>query len=481
MSAYRELALFINGEWEVSTSGSLLPVVNPATGEAIGSLPVATIEQIDSAVKSASRAFAEWRRAPATERRNVLRRAAEILREKAETVAYRLTLEQGKPVAQARLEVTRVCDIFEYYAEEATRLCERSFPARPDGIQHQLVPEPVGVIAAFTAWNFPLVLAGRKLAMALAAGCSVVLKASEETPASAMALVEALDDAGLPKGVVNLLFGRPAEIAERLIGAPEVRKISLTGSIRVGKQIAENAGRYLKPCSLELGGHCPVLIFPDVDIEDTVDKLVSAKFANAGQICTSPSRFMIHADIYDRFVDVFLRRTEQLQLGNGIDCVTQVGPLANERGLRSIEEYVDSARRAGARILCGGAKADRPGYFYRPTVMVDLPSDARVMQEEYFGPLAPMVRFKHEDEAVKLANSLPYGLAAYVFTRDEVRSKRLVQSIEAGGVFINTAVTLSEYTPFCGVKESGYGYEGGREGLETFVHYKLVNRVTCDG
>jgi succinate-semialdehyde dehydrogenase/glutarate-semialdehyde dehydrogenase len=190
---------------------------------------------------------------------------------------------------------------------------------------------------------------------------------------------------------------------------------------------------------------------------------------------------MIHADIYDRFVDVFLRRTEQLQLGNGIDCVTQVGPLANERGLRSIEEYVDSARRAGARILCGGAKADRPGYFYRPTVMVDLPSDARVMQEEYFGPLAPMVRFKHEDEAVKLANSLPYGLAAYVFTRDEVRSKRLVQSIEAGGVFINTAVTLSEYTPFCGVKESGYGYEGGREGLETFVHYKLVNRVTCDG
>jgi len=337
------------------------------------------------------------------------------------------------------------------------------------------------VIAAFTAWNFPLVLAGRKLAMALAAGCSVVLKASEETPASAMALVEALDDAGLPKGVVNLLFGRPAEIAERLIGAPEVRKISLTGSIRVGKQIAENAGRYLKPCSLELGGHCPVLIFPDVDIEDTVDKLVSAKFANAGQICTSPSRFMIHADIYDRFVDVFLRRTEQLQLGNGIDCVTQVGPLANERGLRSIEEYVDSARRAGARILCGGAKADRPGYFYRPTVMVDLPSDARVMQEEYFGPLAPMVRFKHEDEAVKLANSLPYGLAAYVFTRDEVRSKRLVQSIEAGGVFINTAVTLSEYTPFCGVKESGYGYEGGREGLETFVHYKLVNRVTCDG
>ncbi len=475
MNGYRPLALSIGGQWEKETAETL-PVINPATGGELGRLPVATEDHVDRAVAAAAEAFAVWRDAPHGHRRAVLRRAATLFRERSDDIARRLTMEQGKPIAQARAEVVRVAELFEWFGDETARLYGRTYMPRPDGVRQELVPEPLGVVAAFTAWNFPAVLAGRKLAMALAAGCTVVLKAAEESPASAMALVEALHDAGLPAGGVNLLFGRPAEIAARLIAAPDVRKVSLTGSVPVGKELARHAAAGVKPCSLELGGHCPVLVFPDADVERAAELLVAAKFNNAGQICTSPSRIFVHADVHDRFVAAFVAGVERLKVGDGLDPSTTMGPLAHGRRLAAIERYVDDARARGASVVRGGERLAGAGLFYAPTVIVDVPDDASLMREEYFGPIAPIVRFAEEKEAVARANGLPFGLAAYVFTGSHATADRMARALAAGGVLINTTVTVTEYTAFCGVKESGYGYEGGREGLDTYLHYKLVNR-----
>ena len=475
MNGYRALALSIGGRWESDTAETLA-VINPATGAELGRLPVATADHVDRAVAAAAEASAGWRNSLHGECRDVLHRAAALFRERSDDISRRLTLEQGKPIAQARAEVVRVAELFDWFGEETARLYGRTYMPRADGVRQELIPEPLGVVAAFTAWNVPAVLAGRKLAMALAAGCTVVLKAAEESPASAMALVEALYDAGLPAGAVNLLFGRPAEIAERLIAAPEVRKVSLTGSIPVGKELARLAAGGVKPCSLELGGHCPVLVFADADVEGAAELLVAAKFNNAGQICTSPSRFFVHADVHDRFVAAFVAGVDRLTVGNGLDPSTTMGPLAHGRRVAAVERFVDDARSRGARVLRGAQRLPGAGLFYAPTVMVDVPEDAALMREEYFGPIAPIVEFTDEEEVLTRANELPFGLAAYVFTGSNATADRMARALAVGGVLINTAATVTEYTAFCGVKESGYGYEGGRQGLDTYLHYKLVNR-----
>lgn len=387
----------------------------------------------------------------------------------------RIVLEQGKPLGQARAEVGRVVELFRYYAHLALELCDADLGDNRHAIRRSSKPVPIGVVAAFTAWNFPLVLPGRKLAMAIAAGCPVILKAAEETPAAAIELVRALQEAGLPEGYLNLVFGNPAEISKQLIASPVVRKISLTGSIPVGKALARLAAEGMKPASMELGGHSAALVFADADIEAAATELAAAKFANAGQVCTAPSRFFIEMPAYNSFVDAFLCKVKSLKVGKGLDPNTDIGPLAHSRRIDATVGVVEDAIARGAQIVTGGNRVKGAGYFFEPTVLCEAMAESVIMRNEYFAPLAPINGFKNEMEAVRMANALPYGLAAYIYTQSRERIERLTISLEVGGVFINTTATVTELTPFCGVKESGYGYEGGRRGLDTFLHYKLVN------
>lgn len=473
---YPEIALFVDGSWLTDTGADGIEVLNPSDEAVLGTIPCVTPDILDRALASAKRAHKSWPDFTVDMRRDVLEAAADLLARRAEAIADYITLEQGKPRAQALTEVDRVCDLFRYFATEAMTLMPQDLPNAPGAMTRALHPVPIGTVAAFTAWNFPLVLAGRKLAMAIAAGCPAILKAAEETPAAAVELVRALVDAGAPDGYVQLVFGVPDEISRHLIASPVVRKISLTGSIPVGKELARLAAEGVKPASLELGGHSAALIFEDADLSAAAKQLAAAKFANAGQVCTCPSRLLLQAPIHDQFIKLFLREVDALQQGDGFDPASTIGPLANARRLDTIQRVVADALHRGARLLRGGNVRPGKGFYFEPTVLCDVPLDSEIMQEEYFGPVAPFRRFETEEEGVEIANSLPYGLSAYVFTGSEARADRLEHRLDAGGVFVNTTLTVSEFTPFCGVKESGYGYEGGRKGLESFVHFKLVNR-----
>lgn len=468
-----DLHLYINGEWLGTERRLTQDVLNPSTGEVLGRLPHATTADLDLALSSAQAAFLKWREMPALTRGHVLRKAAHLIRERSDQIATTMTLEQGKTLAESRFEVAVSADVFEWNADEARRSYGRIIPAREAGWRQSVLKVPLGVAAAFTPWNFPAMLPARKIAGALAAGCACIIKPSEETPASALALARALHDAGLPPGVLNVVFGVPGEVSERLINSPIVRKVSFTGSVQVGRHIAALAAAGVKPCTLELGGHAPVLVFDDVDVDRAATMSVASKLRNAGQVCISPTRFYVHKRSYAAFVERFSLVAGSWNVGCGTLAQTQMGPLANPRRVAAMTELVDDAVSRGATITTGGASSG-PGFFYKPTVLTGLNGDCRVMKEEPFGPLAVILPFEDEDEAIARANSLPYGLAAYAFTANADRVIRLGDRIEAGMLGINTFAIASAETPFGGVKDSGYGIEGGIEGLEAYLATKFV-------
>jgi succinate-semialdehyde dehydrogenase / glutarate-semialdehyde dehydrogenase len=471
MNLYPDIELYIDGRWK-RASGQ--PIVNPSDESVIGTVPHATTADLDDALTAAERGFRVWRATAPTKRAHIILKAANLVRDRVEDMATAMTLEQGKPIEQARLEILRGCDIIEWDASEGLRLYGRVIPSEP-GMRHTVLRQPIGVVAGFSPWNFPMSSPARKIAGALAAGCSIVLKASEETPAGAMQLVRAFHDAGLPAGVLNLVFGNPSEISEHLIPRPAVRMVTFTGSIAVGKRLAEMAGRYMKPAIMELGGHAPVIVCDDVDPVTTAATSVLGKSRNAGQVCVSPTRFFVQEAVYDRFRDAFAEKATQIKVGDGLDPSNQMGPLANERRIDAMESLVADAKAKGARVLAGGSRLGNRGYFYPLTVLADVPDDARVMREEPFGPIALVNPVRSLDDAIERANALPYGLAAYAFTQSARNADRLADGVEAGNLSINHLVASFAETPFGGVKESGYGREGGTEGLACYTVTKNVS------
>jgi succinate-semialdehyde dehydrogenase / glutarate-semialdehyde dehydrogenase len=473
MPAYPDLQLFIRGEWK-SMDGQ--PVINPADESVIGTVPHAGRAELDAALAAATEGFRVWRNTSAAKRADIILRAARLIRERVEDMAVAMTLEQGKPVAEARLEVLRGCDIVEWDATEGRRVYGRVIPGEP-GMRHTVLRQPVGVVAAFSPWNFPLASPARKVAGALSAGCSIILKASEETPAGAVQLVRAFNDAGVPPGVVNLVFGTPSEISEYLIPQAAVRLVTFTGSIAVGKRLAAMAGGHMKPAIMELGGHAPVIVCEDVDPIKTAATSVLGKTRNAGQVCVSPTRFFVHTAIYERFATAFAEKAAAVKVGDGLDPANQMGPLANPRRLEAMDAFVADAKAKGARLLAGGARLGNRGYFFPLTILADVPEDARAMREEPFGPLALLSPVRTLDEAIERANALPYGLAAYGFTHSASNAERLAEGVEAGNISINHFVASIAETPFGGVKESGFGREGGTEGLQCYTVAKNVSHL----
>ncbi|MFT4119926.1 NAD-dependent succinate-semialdehyde dehydrogenase [Bradyrhizobium sp.] len=474
MADYPQIELYIDGRWK-RASGQ--PIINPADESVLGTVPTATRADLDDALAAAEKGFALWRNTAPAKRAQIILKAAALIRERVDVMAAAMTLEQGKPIEQAKLEILRGCDIIEWDATEGLRLYGRVIPSEP-GMRHTVLRQPIGPVAAFSPWNFPMSSPARKVAGALSAGCSIILKASEETPAGAFQLVRAFHDAGLPPGVLNLVFGNPAEISEYLIPQSSIRLVTFTGSIPVGKHLAEMAGRHMKPAIMELGGHAPVIVCDDVDPVATAAASAVGKSRNAGQVCVSPTRFFVQEKIYEQFAQSFAERASQLKVGNGLDPSTQLGPLANARRIDAMETLVADAKAKGARVLAGGQRIGNRGYFFPLTVLADLPDDARAMNEEPFGPLALVNPVKTLDEAIEKANALPYGLAAYAFTRSASNAERLAENVEVGNLSINHFVASVAETPFGGVKDSGYGREGGTEGLQCYTVVKNVSHKT---
>jgi succinate-semialdehyde dehydrogenase/glutarate-semialdehyde dehydrogenase len=472
MSTYPDLHLYIDGEFR--TTKRDLPVVNPATEEEIGRLPHADIADLDDALAAAARGFRTWSQTAPVERANVLYRAAALMRERQEEIATAITAEHGKPLTQARLEVIRGCEFFEWDAGEATRTYGRVIPSAP-GIRYIVHHQPIGTVAAFSPWNFPMSQPCRKVAGAVASGCSIILKASEETPAGALHIARALQDAGLPPGVLNLVFGTPAQISDHLIRHDQVRLVAFTGSTAVGRHLTTLAAQHMTPVLMELGGHAPVIVCEDTDVEAAAISGAMRKMRNAGQVCTSPTRFFVHESIFDEYVEIFVRRAAQTVVGDGTDPEVEMGPLANERRVTAMTELVEDARAQGADVRTGGDRIGDRGYFFAPTVLVNVPDTARVMQEEPFGPLAIINPVASLDEGIEKANSVPYGLAAYGFTNRADYVDRMIEGIEAGNVSINTLEASLPETPFGGVKSSGYGREGGTEGLHNYMITKNIS------
>lgn len=474
---YSDVNLFIDGRWCDAQSGHRLAISNPATDEIIGHVASAGIDDLDAAVAAAERGFRQWRRTSAFERSRTMRRAAELLRERSEQIATVLTLEQGKPLREARLEVLASADIIDWLAEEGRRVYGRLVPARAPGIRQLVSREPVGPVAAFTPWNFPIAQAARKIGAALSAGCSIIVKGPEETPAAPAELVRAFADAGVANGVLNLVYGVPSEISGHLIPHPAIRKVSFTGSVPVGKHLAELAGRHMKPATMELGGHAPAIIFEDADLGLASRLLSGAKFRNAGQVCVSPTRFLVQSRVYDDFVDRLAASADAIVVGNGLDEATGMGPLVNRRRVEAIETLVDDAVRNGARLVAGGRRIGNTGSFFPPTVLTDVDPGMRAMNEEPFGPIALVTRFERTDDAIAEANRLPYGLAAYAFTRSDFTVSTLSSEVESGMLTINHLGLALPEVPFGGIKDSGYGSEGGTEAIDAYLHPKLVTHA----
>lgn len=475
-SGYPNTLLYIDGHWTTAIGGGTLSVENPATGRQIARLARAELPDLDNALAAVERGFQVWRKVSAYERAKLMRKAANILRERAEQIARNLTQEQGKPLAQARLEVAAGADIVDWFAGEAQRMYGRVIAPRVENVVQTVIPEPVGPVAAFAPWNFPMNQVVRKLSAALAAGCSIIVKGPEETPATPAALVQAFADAGLPAGVVNLVYGDPAEISSYLISHPVIRKITFTGSTPVGKQLAALAGKHMKRATMELGGHAPAIVCEDADLEVACRVLANGKFRNAGQVCVAPSRLLVHRKVYDAFVDKFAAAAKALKVGNGLDETTTLGPLANPRRLKAMEMLVKDALEKGAELVTGGHRIGESGNFFEPTVLKNVPLTAKAMNEEPFGPLALILPFETLAEAIAEANRLPYGLAAFGYSSSMQTVDKLSSSIESGMIaFNNTALALIE-TPFGGVKDSGYGSEGGSEAIEGYLNHKFVTR-----
>ncbi|MDB5708550.1 MAG: NAD-dependent succinate-semialdehyde dehydrogenase [Sphingomonas bacterium] len=469
-----DLQLYIGGAWRGAQGRDTQPVLNPATGESLGELPLATPQDLGDALAAAERGFAAWRATAPEARAAILNRTAALIRERADALAAIATLEQGKPLAEARGEVIGAAMILEFHAGEAVRNYGRVLPRSP-GLRSMVVKQPVGPVAAFCAWNFPVINPVRKISPALAAGCSVILKPSEETPASAIAVMRCFQDAGLPGDVAQLVFGVPDTVSRTLLASPVTRKLSFTGSVPVGKQLMRLAADTVMRMTMELGGHSPVLVFDDCDVEKALDILVAHKFRNAGQVCVSPTRFHVQDGIYDRFAAGFAERTKRLTVGDGRDAGTNMGPTANPRRSGAIEAMVENARARGATLLAGGGRGEGQGFFFQPTVLGDVPLDAAVMNDEPFGPLALLRRFSAVEDAIEQANRLPYGLAAYCFTENGRRQNLLGDAVEAGMVVINNVRTSWPDAPFGGMKESGFGSEDGPEGVEAHMVTKAIH------
>jgi succinate-semialdehyde dehydrogenase / glutarate-semialdehyde dehydrogenase len=476
-STYAELGLFIGGEWLGAEGRKTSAVINPATEEVIGQLPHASTADLDRALAEADKGFKLWRAVFPDQRGKILKRTADLMRERAEEIARIATTESGKSIHETRVEVQMSANIFEWFAEEGRRAYGRVLPQRAPGTRLAIVKEPVGPVAAFAPWNFPIGNPARKIGAALGAGCSCILKPAEETPAAGLAVARCLADAGLPAGVLSIVYGVPAEISTHLLASPIVRKVSFTGSIPVGKHLMKLAAEGMKRTTMELGGHAPVLVFDDVDVEKVLDACAVAKYRNAGQVCVSPTRFYVHEKIYNKFVEGFAARAKAVPVGDGIDEKNKMGPLVHSRRLAAIEALVDDARSAGAHVQAGGARLKSPGYFYAPTVLSDVPDKARIMNEEPFGPVAVINSFSDYDSVIKAANRLPYGLAAFAFTNSAHRAKLVGEQLEAGMVGVNTFAISVPESPFGGVKESGHGSEEGIEGLEACLVTKFISEA----
>jgi succinate-semialdehyde dehydrogenase/glutarate-semialdehyde dehydrogenase len=474
---YPDTQLYIDGAWCASASGRTHPVVNPATGEVIGKFAWADRADLDRALAAVDKGFATWKKVSAYERSKIMRKAADLMRERLQSIAEIMTMEQGKTVAEAKAEILNGADTIDWFAEEGRRTYGRVIPARGEGIYQLVVKEPVGPVAAFTPWNFPINQIVRKLSAALAAGCSIIVKAPEETPGSPAELIRAFADAGVPPGAVNLVYGDPAEISSYLIPHPVIRKISFTGSTAVGKQLAALAGLHMKRVTMELGGHAPVIVFDDADAAVAAKAMVASKFRNAGQVCISPTRFLVQEGIYDSFVEQFVANAKALKVGNGLDKETRMGALANPRRSKAMEVNLEDAGRHGGKLRTGGHAIGDKGNFWEPTVVTELDNDAKAMNEEPFGPLAIINPFKTFDDAVKEANRLPFGLAAYAWTKSAKTANAIAASVETGMISINHVGLGIPETPFGGVKDSGYGSEGGSEAIESYMNPKFITQA----
>ena len=476
-SSYPDTRLLIANEWSDASGGKTIPVLNPATGQTIGTVAHASIADLDRALAAAKSGFEAWRAVPAFERAAIMRRAAGLLRERAGDIARLLTQEQGKPLAEAKGETLAGADIIDWFAAEGMRVYGRIVPSRNPAAQQLVLKEPVGPVAAFTPWNFPINQVVRKLGAALATGCSFLCKAPEETPASPAALFQCFVDAGVPAGVVGLVFGDPAEISGYLIPHPVIRKVTFTGSTPVGKQLAALAGAHMKRVTMELGGHAPVIIAEDADVQLAVKAAGAAKFRNAGQVCISPTRFLVHNGIKEEFTRALVQHAEGLKLGDGLADGTTLGPLANARRITAMSKVVEDARAKGATIATGGERVGESGNFFAPTVIADAPLNASIFNDEPFGPVAGIRGFDSLEDAISEANRLPYGLAGYAFTRSIKNAQLLMHRVEVGMLWINQPATPSAELPFGGIKDSGYGSEGGPEALEAYLNTKAVSMV----
>ncbi|MFG1399983.1 NAD-dependent succinate-semialdehyde dehydrogenase [Roseixanthobacter pseudopolyaromaticivorans] len=474
---YPDVQLHIDGVWRDAEHGRSIPVLNPATEEQIGTVAHASRADLDAALDATAKGFKVWSKVSAFDRSKVMRKAADLLRERADGIARLMTLEQGKPLAEARAETNAAADIIDWFAEEARRAYGRVVPARAPGVYQLVIKEPVGPVAAFTPWNFPINQVVRKLSAALAAGCSIIVKAPEETPASPAELIRAFIDAGVPNGVIGLVYGVPAEISEYLIPHPIIRKVTFTGSTPVGKRLAALAGEHMKRVTMELGGHSPVIVFDDADVDAAAGQIAGAKFRNAGQVCVSPTRFLVQEKVYDQFVDRFVSVAKSLKVGNGLEEGINMGPLANERRIPAMEALLADAQQKGAELRTGGARIGNKGYFFEPTVVTGVSREMRMMNDEPFGPLAMILPFHDFEEAVDEANRLPYGLASYAYTRSAKTANAVASSVQAGMMTINHLGLALPEVPFGGVKDSGYGSEGGSEAIEAYLNPKFVSQA----
>ncbi len=471
---YPAPSLLIGGKWISDRPGE--PVLNPADGSKIATLPHATIQDLDDAVAAAQRGFEIWRATAPEKREEILLRAATLLRERAEHIAEALVSDQGKTVREAQAEVQTACNRIVWDAGEARRIYGRIVPTNGP-LRKFVTRHPIGIVAAFTPWNYPLASPTRKVAGALAAGCSIILKGAEETPAGAVELIRAFHDAGVPEGVVNLVFGKPAEISAYLIPRPEVKLVTFTGSVPVGKHLAAMCGQYMKPAIMELGGNSPVIVWDDIDVDAVAALSVAGKARNAGQVCVSPTRYFVHAKVHDRFVERFAEGATALKLGVGSDPSLEMGPLANARRIDAVESYVADAKMRGAKLLCGGKRVNNQGYLYPMTILADVPDDARAMIEEPFGPIALIQKVQYLDEAIRKANSVNFGLAAYAFTDRASVAAALSEHIDCGSLSINHYTSSYPDIPFGGIKDSGYGREGGTEGLDCYTFTRATTQL----
>lgn len=474
------VGLFIDGVWGEGAAGKRGEVRNPATGEVFAHVAHAEIADVDRALAAAAKGFALWKSTPAVERSNCIRRAAALLRDRQEAIAKDMTAEQGKPLREARMEIAVSADLLDWFADDGRRVYGKILQPRLDGGEQKVIKEPIGPVAAFTPWNFPISQAVRKLGPALAAGCSVVVKPPENTPVSVAGLIRCFADAGLPAGVLNVVFGVPAEISGYLVPHPIIRKVSFTGSVPVGKHLAALAGTHMKPATMELGGHSPVAVMADADLDKALDILAGSKYRNAGQVCVSPTRFLVQDSVYNDFLSEFTRRAEAVLVGNGADDATQMGPLVSAARQNAVDTLVQDAVAQGAKLLTGGQRIGNVGSFYQPTVLADVTPGMRIMNEEPFGPVALFQKVKGVDEILAEANRLPFGLAAYAFTGSASAMDRLSNGIESGMVTINHIGLAVPEAHFGGIKDSGYGSEGGSEAIEAYLKPKFVTRTALN-